>query len=820
MKNIDVKNYLPHLLIAFGFWIVSAVYFLPIFQGKAIPQSDIQSWEGMAKEALDYNKTHDDPALWSNSMFGGMPLYQTAMTPKGNLLRYIQNLPHAFGKSPINIFFTMMLFSYLGLMLLGVNRYLAALGAILLSFSSGNILLLEAGHMTKLMVISYAAISLAGVWISYKGNMWLGVLLFAFGFGMQIMNNHVQMSYYIMLSIVPIFIYFLMDTFKTSNWKSFLMSNLLLGLAALLGLTASSTMLLTTQEYVKQTMRGGSVLSVSNTGNESNKSGLEWDYATAWSNGWLDLSASIIPGVAGGSSGEKVKSNSALKDELKKARIPIQNNMRVPTYWGALPFTGGPFYFGIVVVFFFILGLWCVHDPIKWWLGMSTLILCLLSLGKHFEILNKFLFDFLPYYNKFRAPSSILTVAAIPCTIFSVYTLSQLYLKKIDIRSILKPLIYTSGILSGICLFFWIMGPGFFDMTGGKDTQDTAILVGLRKAMMSSDSMRGLVIILISAGITYFFIKDKLKSNYYVAAIAILAIIDIFTINQRYLSHSDFIKKSSLANAHTPRQVDQQILDDKSLGYRVMDLTIDAYNSAMPSYFHRMVGGYHPAKLRRFQDLIDHCLDLEKNKLQSVLQQFNGNPADSNFIAGMNQLFVYNMLNTKYLILGEPGKELALLNPAANGTAWFVNNIQWVQSADEEINALKTTNLKSTAVIHEEWKSQAGNAGDANGKIEMSAYEPNMVQYSSESNADQLAVFSEIWYGPDLGWKAFIDGKEVELFRVNYALRGLKIPAGKHDIKMEFKPKSFVLGEQISYFGSGLLILLLGLVAYRQMKRE
>ncbi len=815
-----MKKLIPHLVIVAALWILSAIYFLPAMQGKALQQSDIVSWEAMAQEALEYNKTNDDPALWSNSMFGGMPVYQTILVPKGNLLRYIQEIPQALGKSPVNVFFGIMLFSYLGLLLFGLSPYVAALGSVVLAFSSGNILLLEAGHMTKLMVIAYAAITLAGVWMSYRGKLWLGIPLFAFGFGMQIMNNHVQMSYYLMMAMAPVFVIFLTETIKTQNWKSFILANLLLAGAALLGLTASSTTLLTTREYVGQTMRGGSVLSTSNTGNEANKSGLEWDYATQWSNGWLDLAASIIPGVSGGSSGEKVKGNSALKDELRKQRIPVQGNMRVPTYWGELPFTGGPFYFGIVIVFFFILGLYLVQDSIKWWFGISTLLLCLLSLGKHFEIFNKILFDYLPFYNKFRAPSSILTIAAVLCTMFSTYTLSKLYKREIDQTKLFNGILYSGGILAGICLFFWMLGPGFFDMTRGQQTEETAILVGLRKAMMTSDAMRGLVLVLLAAAATWLFQKNTLKPGLFLSVSAVLILFDLFTINQRYIDHSDFVKPSAKSATHAPRPVDTQIMEDKTLGYRVFDNTIDPYNNSMPSYFHHMVGGYHPAKLRRYQDLIDRCIDTERAKLGNILQTFNGNPSDSAFVSAMGSLQVINMLNTKYFILGERGKEVVLPNAAANGAAWFVSAIHPVNNADEEIAALSTQDLKRTAVIHQEWTGTAGAAGDGQGSIMLKSYEPNKLEYESQSNGDQIAVLSEIWYGPDLGWEATIDGKPAELFRANYALRALRVPAGNHKIVLEFKPSSYRTGETMSLLGSGILLLLLGFVAWKNYQKK
>ncbi|MBK6824570.1 MAG: YfhO family protein [Saprospiraceae bacterium] len=810
MNKFNLKKLFPHFLMIFGLWVVSALYFLPAFKGKVLQQGDIQSWEAMAHEGIEYNKTHDDVALWSNSMFGGMPMYQTAMPMQGNLLRYIQNIPYSLAKSPVNTFFGIMLFTYLALLLFGVQLYIAALGGILVALSTGNMLLLEAGHMTKLLVMAYAGLTLAGIWLVYHKKLLLGLTVFGFGFALQVMNNHVQMSYYILLGAVPLFIIYLIERIKSGDWVNFLKANFLLGLVAFLGLCSSATMMWTTQEYVKQTMRGGSVLSSSNTsGESSNKNGLEWDYAMNWSNGWVDLCATLIPGVAGGANGERAVNNSALKSELKNLRIPVNTNTRVPTYWGSLPFTGGPFYFGIVLVFFFILGCFLIPGKTKWWFALSLPLLCLLSLGKNFEILNRILFDYLPYYNKFRAPSSVLSIASIYCTVFGVYTIGKIFSDSFEVKALKKSLYYTTGILSVFCIFFWLMGPGSFDLSKGQTGEEIKIIVQLREAMMTGDALRALVLIILAGGAVYFYNIQKINKYVFVAIIAAISLFDLFSINSRYITQGDFVKQNIKSSIFEPREVDKQILADKNPGYRVLDNSIDTYNNSFPSYFHHTIGGYHPAKLRRYQDLIDRCIDEERNKMQSILQTFNGNISDSNFISNMNQLQVLNMLNTKYLIFGEKGKEVVLPNPSANGAAWFVKNIEWVDNADEEINLLMKRDLKQTAILHNEWKDKVNQAGDGNGTIQLISYEPNIIKYQVETNSDQLAVLSEIWYGPNLGWTAKLNEKEIELFRVNYALRGVQVSSGKSELVLEFKPKAFYTGEIISYCCSSVLILLL-----------
>ncbi len=811
MKNFDFKTLVPHLIAVLVFYVIAAIYFLPALKGKVLQQTDYKSWQAMAHESIEYNKSHKDVALWSDNMFGGMPLFQTSMATKNNFISYLQYIPQNIGKAPISTFFALMLFSYVGLLFFGLGTYLSALAAIVLAFSTGNILLLEAGHMTKLAVIGFTTCIIAGVWLTYSKNRWLGLGLFAFGFALQVANNHVQMSYYILLGLLPLFLSVIIDTFKNGNWKEFITNSMLLAVVSIIGILCSATTILTTKEYVTQTMRGGSILKTSTiTGETTSKSGLEWEYATRWSNGVLDLAAAIIPAAVGGGSGEKAENNSSLKSALKKARIPVNKSTVIPGYWGSLPFTGGPFYMGILLILLFLMGNILIKGKLKWWFSSTVILLCIMSMGKNFETFNQILFDNLPFLNKFRAPSSILTIVALYVGIFGFITLGKLIQKEFEETQVKKALFISTAILGAICVFFWIIGPGFFDMSKGATGEEAKIIISLREAMMTGDALRGLFILLIGSGMIYLHNLGKLKSNLFLGSFGLIMLFDLFSINSRYISHGDFMSDNSSNAIFQPRKVDEQILADKSLGFRVFDATIDTYNSSTSSYFHRTIGGYHPAKLRRYQDLIEHCLDSEQNQLGKILQGFNGNPNDSLFVQSMSALHVLNMLNTKYFILGERGKEIALPNYSANGPAWFVSNIKWCETPDEEIEALKSTDLKSTAVLHSEWKEKVGTIGDGSGTISMTSYLPNEVKYSSESTSDQLAVISEIWYGPDLGWKATIDGKDTDIIRINYTLRGIKIPSGKHEIVFSFKPKSYFLGETLSAICSLLMFIFLG----------
>lgn len=787
VKNHFIKSLFPYFVPVIIILLSSIIYFMPQFEGKVVRQGDIVSYDGAAKEANDYRTRTGEEAFWTNSMFSGMPTTMISLSTKNNLLTHLQPLGSLYISQPAGFFIFGMLGFYLLLVLLGVNPWLSMLGALMFGFSTNNYILYEAGHNTKIMTIMTSPLVIAGVLLLFRQQFLGGVAIFGVGLGLNLLSNHPQMTYYLAMCIGILVVLELVKSIKQKQIIGFLKAIGLMIVVSILALGSSASRMWTAYEYSKSTMRGGQVLkpetssATSQTGNS--EGGLEWEYAMQWSNGIGDIMATFIPKVVGGGSGEWLDNKSHLAKAVGQ-RQPFQ----APTYFGSLPFTSGPAYFGVIAMFLFVLGLFVVKGNTKWWLLAVLIITLLLSLGKNFEFLNKLLFEHLPLYNKFRAPSSILSVTAIFIPLLATLAISEM-LTSSDKKQFIKPLYISTAILGGISMIVWIAGSSFFDYTSPGDEQYANILDSLktqREEMSSGSAMRSLMLIFLCAGTIWLFLKEKLNSKILIAIIAILAVFDLFQIDKGYLGKKDFVSKTSYKSEFEPRPADLQILEDKSLSYRVLDVSINTFNSSTSSYFHKTIGGYHAAKLQRYQDIIDRHIS-------------------------QNNMSVLNMLNTKYIIApGQDGQAGAQLNPGAAGNVWFVNNIKLVNDANAEIDSLKSFDPLSTVFIHNEFKNHvAGLNPDKNGSISLTSYSPNKLEYEYDAQSDQFAVFSEVWYGPGLGWQAYIDGKPVEHIRANYILRGMKVPAGKHKVTFEFKPASYFTGEKISLFSSVLILLIL-----------
>ncbi|MBK7242280.1 MAG: hypothetical protein IPH98_00270 [Saprospiraceae bacterium] len=825
MSNPILKQLLPHIAVIGIFVLVSSYFFYPHWQGKVMQQGDVSSWEGAAKEILTYNKNNPhDPALWTQSMFSGMPSYQIATPMESNFFIYVQKvISLGFLTGPVAILFYFMISFYCLYLVLGLSSGFACVGALSSALVTGNFILWEAGHLPKLVVLAMIGFIVAGLILSYRGRWWSGAALFALGMGINILNNHVQMSYYAFLLISPLVISYAIYYLRNGDWKSFLIPSGSLAAITVLALLASANSILPTYEYAKQTMRGGHILKeVSNpnaSGADVNESGLQWDYAMNWSNGMIDLISGIIPGAAGGGSSEPLGKDAAVIKDLRKKGYNPPKNMKAPLYWGALPFTSGPYYFGAAMCFLFVLGLFIVRGPLKWWIAIAVLLGLLLSMGRHFEFLNKLMFEYFPLYSKFRAPSSVLAVTSYFVPILAMLALVEISKKEMTMESFKKKLIYSVSITGGICLFFILLGSSFFSFESANDASyvkngfSTEALISDRQSLMTSDSIRSLVIILLVAGIVFYYFKNKFSSLVAACLLGAITLFDLGGVAKRYVSYDDFVSKLKKENNQKARPVDLEIMKDPS-NYRVLDLTVNTFNSSEPSFFHKNVGGYHPAKLQRYQDIIDRHIDPEINQLTSSLQTSTTDSSINNALASLE---VLNMLNTKYFILGQPGKEISLPNRAAFGNAWFVNAIQTVQTPDEEIQALNNPNLKQTAIVASSFQSDIKSTQfDAQGTISLISSTPNKLVYESNCATDQFAVFSEVWYGPDLGWTVSIDGKETPLIRANYVLRSCNVPSGKHQIILEFKPRSYHLGTTLSMICSLLLIGFMGFVGYKE----
>ncbi len=787
-----LRRFLPHAIALLCFVLLSSIYFLPELSGKRIKSGDDVEYRAQSKELRTYREKTGRTILWTNSMFGGMPTYHIEKTEPNNKLRRLVSLSRMYpilGKST-GYFFAAMLCFYLMMISLRASVPIAAISSVAFAFATNNLVLFEAGHNAKLAVISYLPLMVAGMIRTYRSNYVSGGLIFGLAVGLVIYANHPQMSYYYLMSLPFFLIPYFVRSLKNGKIKQFAIASAVLVVMGFIGLGASTSLLWTTYEYQKQTIRGGSILSSDVASKEDDK-GLDFDYATQWSNGWLDLMASFVPGVAGGASSERVGKGSATYKFLKKRTRLRSAEIDAPLYWGKLPFTSGPIYFGVVTGVLFLMAMVLLQGPLKWWSLGAFVLTLLLSLGHNFPLYRWF-YDFLPMFNKFRTPNSVLSVTILFLPLAGYLALHRIFKGKFSKIQVMKSL-YVAGVLyGGVSLFFLLAGPSFFDFSSSQDARlaqagwDLSVLVQDRKAFMRSDALRTLLLVLLTLGLIWAYLQKKIKPAVLLSGLALLTLGDLWSVGKRYLNEDNYVKSSKYKNIFKQREVDREILKDKDLSYRVLDLSVNTFNTAMPSYFHKTIGGYHAAKLRRYQDLIEGYIT-------------KGHSA------------VLNMLNTRYVITGKQGDEKLQRNPDALGNAWFVKDISRVSTADEEFGALDRFNPAATAILHEEYASYlSGLNTSGSGTIRLTDYAPDHLVYQSKSNGEQLAVFSEIWYGPNLGWQAYIDGEAVEHIRANYALRALRVPPGNHKVEFIFKPRSYFTGRIISLVCSMLLLVLAG----------
>ena len=798
MSISNLKGYWIHGVAIIAFLLSTAIFFYPQFQGKTLRKGDIMQWEGMRKEVNDFKKETGETSLWTGSMFSGMPTYYIQTSDDSNLVKYVIKAMKFGMGGEVGRFLLGMLSFYILMLILRIDPIIGIFGSILFAFTTNNMVLLGAGHYTKISTILSAPLVIAGVVSAYRNKNLLGLVLFGLGMAINLKSDHPQMTYYLGLIMVIYVITVLVNAVKSNAIPAFIKSSMYLLVGLLLALGSFSSKLLPTLEYSADTMRGKPILTASNDKSSSSQvEGLAWDYATVWSNGWVDLLSSFIPQVVGGSSNEPVPSDSGFAKELRKRGQSVRDGVRGPMYWGGLPGTSGPVYFGAVVFLLFFIGLFVVKGNLKWWILSGTIFTFLISLGHNLEWFNRLLFDYFPAFNKFRTPNSVLSVTAVIIPVLAMVTLHKVLSdESIDYKKVL----YSGLGFAVFCILLGLVGPMIFDFSANSDAQyaqygfDTKIFESDRASMMRSSSITAGIFMLITCGVLFLFSKSKISKLIAVVIIGLLGMADQFKVNFRYMTPDDYMSKRNFESSYTPRVVDEQILTDTDPHYRVLDRSVDTYNSTFPSYFHKSIGGYHAAKLQRYQDMIER------------------------HIAPMNQN-VLNMLNTNYIIFktDQNTPEQVQRKTAALGNAWFINNIKLVNSADEEINALNDFDPLGTAVVHSEFKNYVAglSPNGKNGTIRLTSYKPNEILYQANSNSEQLAVFSEVWYGPDKGWNAYIDGQKTDYIRVNYILRGLKVPAGNHEIKFVFEPSSYATGSIMSLISSLLLIALLVLFIWR-----
>lgn len=797
------------------FALISFAYFVPAsLDGRILFQHDASAGRGMGHEQQTYFERTGERTRWTNSVFGGMPTYQTAPSYKStDALSKVMDAYHLWLPENVWYVFAYLLGFYILLRAFDFRQELAVLGSIIWAFSSYFFIIIAAGHIWKVMALAYLPPMIAGLVLAYRGKYLWGFILTALFTAFEVKANHVQMTYYYLFVVLFMVIAYLVQAIKNKQLLHFGKATAVCAAAACLGICMNLSNLYHTWEYSKESMRGKSELVKANTANQTN-SGLERDYITQWSYGIGETWTLLIPNAKGGASVPLSQNETAMK---KADPNFIQIYQQIGQYWGEQPGTSGPVYVGAFVLMLFILALFIVKGPMKWALLAATVLSVLLSWGKNFMPLTNFFIDYMPMYAKFRTVASILVIAE-----FTIPLLAMLGLKKIlDTPSILNKQIkyvYISfGLTAGFCLLFALMPSVFFsnfvsaqEMEAMKSIpaeyqgQLIANLREMRQAIFTDDCWRSFFIIVIGTFLLLLYRASKLKKSAFVGLVIVLCLVDMWQVNKRYLNDGMFVEKSVRDNPIEMTPTDQQILQTKELDYRVLNLATSTFNENETSYFHKSIGGYHPAKLRRYQEMIETYIAPEMEKLMKSIFEAQG---DMTKLNGDSISPVLNMLNTKFFIMPlQGGQTVPLKNPYAFGNAWFVDKVTYVNNANEELEMVGKLNLRAEAVADKKFRDVLGSSceQDHHAQVTMKTYEPNQLTYEVESAKGGVLVFSENYY-PE--WTATVDGKEVPVGRVNYILRAIQVKPGKHQVVLSFFPKSVDRTETVAYIAFALLVI-------------
>lgn len=806
MSGFSFKKLTPHITALVVFFLLAAVYFSPMLEGKRIRQSDVMNYYGMSKECNDYKDKTGETALWTNAMFGGMPTYLITNVGQSNLFVKIHQLFTLFNWRPVSLIFLYLLGFYLALLAFGINPWLSIAGALAYGFSTYFIIILEPGHITKAMALGYMPAIIGGVYYAYRKKMLLGASMTGAFLALQLLVNHLQITYYTAIILAFLGIAELIFAIRSGKIKAFAKTTGVLVIFAGLAVGTNFTNLYLIYEYGKYSMRGPSELT---SDKDVKTSGLDRDYATDWSYGKAETFTLLVPNLMGGASGYDIGTGSATYDVLKSQIGPgpaKEAVKQMPMYWGSQPFTSGPVYVGAGIIFLFVLGLILIRGNLKWWILGVTVLSIMLAWGKNFMGFTNFFFDYVPGYDKFRTVSMILIMAEFTLPLLAIITFDRILKQQLDKAKVMKALKVALGIVGGFALLFALIPGAFFDFSGLSDGRYAEMgypitqIVEDRESMVRMDAFRSLVFILLTAGVVWLVVKGKIKTTIAVLVLGILLLIDLWPVNKRFVNNDMFVSKAQEKQPFVATAADKEILKDKDPNYRVFNVAVNTFNDASTSYFHKSVGGYHGAKMKRYQEVIEH----------HIAQQ---------------NMEVLNMLNTKYFII--PTKEsgpVPQMNPYALGNAWFVDTLTIVNNADEEINALTGFNPATTAIMDKRFSKEAEgwkSSPDSMAVIKQTLYSPNKLTYESSTSSTQLAVFSEIYY--DKGWNAFIDGQPAPHFRVNYILRAMVVPSGKHQIEFRFEPKGYVMGEKISLASSSILLLMMAgaiFLEYRKGRKK
>ena len=827
-----MKKFLPDLIAILAFIILSFAYFFPAdIEGRILFQHDTAAGVGAGQESKEYLERTGERTRWTNSIFGGMPTYQMSPSYDSTTsLKGVERVYRLFLPDYVVLTFIMMLGFYILLRAFGISAWLAGLGGVIWAFSSYFFILIPAGHIWKFVTLAYIPPTIAGVVLAYRKKYLLGGIITALFIALQIQSNHIQMSYYFMFVILFFVGAYFEDAYKKKELPHFFKASGVLALAAVVGVCINISNLYHTYEYSKETMRGKSELKQEGAAASQTSSGLDRDYITNWSYGIGETLTLLVPNVKGGGSGSTMSQSEAA---MSKAN-PMYNGIysQLPQYFGEQPWTAGPVYVGAFVMFLFVLGCFIVKGPLKWALLGATIFSILLSWGKNFMGLTDFFIDYVPMYNKFRAVSSILVIAEFTIPLLAIFALKEILSKQEkNCRGVIAALVLTAGVA-----LILAVAPGVFfssfittqEMTALKQALPAehlapfvANLTEMREAIIASDAWRSFFIIVIGCLFLFLYQLRKLKASFTLAGIALLCLIDMWSVNKRYLNDEQFVPKSKQSEAFVKTQADEIILQDTTPNYRVLNFIGfpgNTFNENNTAYWHKSVGGYHAAKLRRYQEMIDHHIVPEmKETYQAVATA--GGQMDS---VDASKFRVLNMLNTKYFIFpaGEQGQAVPVVNPYAYGNAWFVDKVQYVNNANEEIDALNDILPTETAVVDVKFKEQLKGVTegykDSLSTIQLTSYEPNRLVYKASTPKDGVVVFSEIYYP---GWQVTIDGQPVDIARADYILRAINMPAGEHTIEMWFDPQSIHVTESIAYAALALLLIGVMLLAWTQRSK-
>ena len=832
---MTLKKILPDLIAMVAFALISFAYFFPAdIEGRILFQHDTSAGTGAGQEAKVYKEETGKTTRWTNALFGGMPTYQISPSyDSGQPLKWTEKVYQLFLPEYVKLTFILMLGFYILLRAFGFSVWLSGLGGIIWAFSSYFFIIIAAGHIWKFITLAYIPPTIAGMVLAYRGKLLQGGLVFALFTALQIVSNHVQMTYYFLFVMLFMAIAFFVEAKRKGQLGQFAKATGVLVLAGLIGISVNLSNLYHTYTYSKETMRGKSELVQTGDAAKQTSSGLDRDYITQWSYGIGETLTFLVPNIKGGASVPLSQSSTA----MAKAN-PQYSSLygSLTQYFGDQPMTSGPVYVGAFVLFLFFLGCFIVKGPMKWALVAATIFSIVLSWGKNFMPVTDFFIDYVPMYSSFRTVSSILVIAEFTIPLLAIFALKQWLTEREALKTYRNEYLLSLALTLGIALLIWL-APGIFtDFIPAQEAQMLtqaseqgsipkemlggimANLTEMRQALVNADAWRSALVIIVGCMLLLAYSSGKLRKELTIGGVLLLCLADMWAVNKRYLYDDQFVSSSIRTDSFVKTATDEEILQDKTLDYRVLNFAGSTFNENQTSYWHKSIGGYHAAKLRRYQELIEHYIGSE---MQEVYRQVAEAGGEMEQVDG-SQFPVINMLNTRYFIfpIGDKGETMPIQNPYAMGNAWFVSTVNYVANANEEMAALDSFNPTRTAVVNKDFQATlhdiTGAPVDSMAHLTLESYEPNHLRYTTSNKQDGVAVFSEIYY-PD-GWQVTIDGEKAELARANYVLRALYIPAGEHTVEMTFDPQSLHTTETMAYAGYGLLLL--GVIALVWKKRK